>query len=80
MRLYLKSGQVIELNRLNMIDLLDVQYGVGNYYENNKYDNQLYPQEVYYLCSQNKSNIIEFYYGDCETFITNTSEIVGVEV
>lgn len=51
MRLYLKSGQVIELKRLNMIDLLDVQYGVGNYYENDKYDKQLYPQDIYYLCS-----------------------------
>lgn len=80
MKLYLKSGQVKQLNRLETIDLMSVQYGVGNHYEKDKDDEHIYHQEIYYLCSQNKNKIIEFYYGDCEIFITNTSEIVGIEV
>lgn len=80
MKLYLKSGQIIQLKDLETVNLNDVQYGVGNNYDKDKDDEHIYRQELYHLCSQNMGNIIELYYGDCNVFVTNTSEIVGIEV
>lgn len=79
MKLYLKSGQIINMNMLTDIECNGVCYGVGNYYKPKEDDEHIYHQEVYYLCSRHKNEEIEFYYGDCEVFVTNTSEIVGVE-
>lgn len=80
MKLYLKSGQVIKMEKLHTIEILDVVYGVGGYYESNEHDKAIYTSEICKLCSQHKGNIIYFYYGDEGVFVTNTIEVVGVEV
>lgn len=80
MKIYLKSGQTIEMNMLTDVECIGKCYGVGNYYKSDEDDEHIYKQEIYYLCSRHKDEEIEFYYGDCEIFVTNTSEIVGVEV
>ena len=80
MKIYLKSGQFVEMNELHTIEMLGLVYGVGVYYNNNEHDKPIYRTEIYKLCCDNKCNTIEFYYGNEGTFITNTSEVAGIEV
>lgn len=80
MKLYLKSGQVIELKDCHTINLNHTAYGVGKYYDEDVDNSYISRTNVYLLCSQYKSQKIEFYYDCTKMFVTNTDNIVGIEV
>lgn len=80
MKLYLKSGQVVELNDLHTITVNNVTYGVGKFYDEAVDNSYISRTNIYLLCSQYKSHKIEFYYDCTKMFVTNTDNIVGIEV
>ena len=80
MKLYLKSGQVVELKDLNTIDINYDRYGVGKFYDKETDDVHISEISVYSICKGNGNKTIEFYYDVGKMFCTNTDNVVGVEV
>lgn len=80
MKLYLKSGQVVKLNDCHTINLNHLTYGVGKYYDKDIDNAYISRMNIYLLCSQYKSHKIEFFYDSTKMFVTNTDNVVGIEV
>lgn len=80
MKLYLKSGQVVELNDLHTIVFRGESYGVGKFYDSTADDKMISKGNIFNLCSHDKICNIEFYYNATKLFITTNNEIVGIEV
>ena len=81
MKLYLKNGKVVELDEVNTININNINYGVGKYYDPVFDDRKIIERQIHNLIIGRKSNTkVVIDYGFLNEFVTTTDNIIGVEV
>lgn len=78
MKVYLKSGQMVELNDVHTVVVNNTSFGVGKLYEKDVDDKYISPLNVFRLCKDHKNKLVTFCFGFCDGFDTMTDEIAAV--
>lgn len=80
MKLYLKNGKVVELDEITTININNIKYGVGKYYDPAFDDRKIIERQIHNLIICRKNTKIVIDYGFLNEFVTTTDNIIGVEV